>query len=82
VPPLREYVTPGRDAVLVPAGDHEALAAALLALADAPEHRARIAAAGVALVREHYRLEALTKRLVKTYRGLVGHPQAPHPGAP
>ena len=82
VPPLREYVTPGHDAVLVPAGDHEALAAALLALADAPEHRARFAAAGLAHVREHFRLETLTKRLVKTYRGLVGHAPAPHPAAP
>ena len=78
VPPLREYVTPGRDAVLVPSGDHEALAAALLALADAPEYRARIAAAGIARVREHFRLESLTKRLVKTYRGLAGHAPAPH----
>jgi len=72
VPPLREYVTPGRDAVLVPSGDHEALAAALLALADAPEYRARIAAAGLAHVREYFGLEALTTRLVNTYRGLAG----------
>ena len=72
VPPLREYVTPGRDAVLVPSGDHEALAAALLALADAPEYRARIAAAGLAHVREHFHLETLTERLARTYQGLAG----------
>ena len=81
VPPLREYVNPGRDSVLVPAGDHEALAAALLALADAPEHRARIAAAGLAHLREHFRLETLTKRLVKTYRGIAGQASAPQAAA-
>lgn len=75
--PLREYVSPGRDAILVPPDDHEALAAALLALADDPEQRRRLAAAGTATVRDRFRVEALAKRLAKTLRGLVGPDAAP-----
>jgi glycosyltransferase involved in cell wall biosynthesis len=72
VEPIREYVTPGLDGVLVSSGDHEAFAAALLALGDAPEHRQRLSAAAEATVRERFAVKGLARRLAKTYRVLLG----------
>jgi len=45
-PAARELLTDGADALLVPPGDAEALAAALATLADAPARRAAVGAAG------------------------------------
>jgi glycosyltransferase involved in cell wall biosynthesis len=45
LPVLREFLTPGEDCLMVPAGDAAALAGALVAAASGPE-RARLAAAG------------------------------------
>jgi hypothetical protein len=76
--PIREYVTPGHDALVVPADDHEALAAALLALTDAPDHRARLAERGAATARERFSLERAAQRTVAIYRTIAG----PDPDAP
>jgi glycosyltransferase-like protein len=45
LPVLREFLTPGEDCLMVPAGDAAALAGALVAAASGPD-RARLAAAG------------------------------------
>jgi len=50
-PAARELLTDGRDAVLVPPGDGAALAEALAALADDPDRRAVLGAAGHATYR-------------------------------
>jgi len=71
VEPIREYVTPGLDGVLVSSGDHEMFAAALLALGDAPEHRQQLSAAAEATVRERFAVKGLARRLAKTYRVLL-----------
>ena len=74
VEPIREYVTPGVDGVLVPSGDHEVFAVALLALGDAPEQRQQLSAAAEATVRERFDVAELALRLVATYRELLGGP--------
>lgn len=74
VEPIREYVTPGVDGVLVPSGDHEVFAVALLALGDAPERRQQLSAAAEATVRERFDVAELALRLVATYRELLGGP--------
>jgi hypothetical protein len=81
--PIRECVTPGHDAILVAADDHEALAAALLALADAPDHRARLAERGAATARERYGLDLAARRTVEIYRATAGGaPGVRHAPAP
>ena len=52
-PAARELLTDGRDALLVPAGDPAALAAAVRRLAGDPAERARIASAGRATYEAH-----------------------------
>jgi glycosyltransferase involved in cell wall biosynthesis len=79
VEPIREYVTPGHDGVLVPPGDHEAFAAALLALGDAPEHRHRLSAAAGATARKQFAVNGLARRLAKTYRVLLGRSETKQP---
>jgi glycosyltransferase involved in cell wall biosynthesis len=74
VEPIRNYVTPGVDGVLVASGDHEMFAVALLALGDAPEQRQQLSAAAEATVRERFDVAELALRLVATYRELLGGP--------
>jgi len=49
LPVFREYLTPGRDAMMVPSGDAAALSAAIAAVLDDPGLAARLAAAGRAV---------------------------------
>jgi glycosyltransferase-like protein len=49
LPVFREYLRPGRDALLVPAGDAPALAAALAAVLDQPRLAARLRTAALAV---------------------------------
>jgi glycosyltransferase-like protein len=53
LPVFREYLQPGRDALLVPVGDAPALAAAIAAVLDDPALAARLRAAGLAVSRRY-----------------------------
>ena len=64
---VREIVTPGSDGLLVPPGDHEALAVALLALADDRDLRLRLARNGMRTARERYDVRAMTRRIEGAY---------------
>lgn len=66
-PAARELLEPGRDAVLVPAGDAEALAAAIRTLAEDAGERARLGAAG----RAAYEARASLPVLAGLWRALL-----------
>lgn len=68
---VREIVEPGLTALLIPPGDHEALAAALLALHDDPEQRERIALAGAEAARARFDMRNTTRRVEAIYRDAV-----------
>ncbi len=68
---VREIVEPGVTALLVPPGDHEALATALLALHDDPETRERIARAGAEAARDRFDARQMTRRVESIYRDAV-----------
>lgn len=68
---VREIVEPGVTALLVPPGDHEALATALLALHDDPVTRDRIASAGAEAARARFDARQMTLRVESIYRDAV-----------
>jgi glycosyltransferase-like protein len=63
LPVFREYLEPGRDALLVPVGDVDALAAALLAVLTDDPLRASLTAAGHALVQRFTWAESARRHL-------------------
>ena len=65
---LCHLVAPGTDGLQVPGGDHAAMAAALIRLADEPALRRALAAAGRAKVAAHYTWQAVTARLESIYQ--------------
>ena len=67
-PAARELLADGRDALLVPAGDAEALAEALRRLAADPALRARLGAGG----RSTYEVRASLPVLAGHWRSLLG----------
>jgi glycosyltransferase involved in cell wall biosynthesis len=64
---VREVATPGETAVLVPPGDDEALAAALLALHDDPARCERIGQAAAAVAGERFDMRKTARRVEKIY---------------
>lgn len=69
---LRETVAPGESGWLVPAGDGEALADALVAAIDTgPERRAAMGAAGRARVLNLYAVETMTEATLDAYRRVL-----------
>ena len=70
VPGTRDIARNGVNAILVPAGDAQALAAALKTLANDPARRRAFAAAGRALVAEGFSEEAVSAATVALYRAL------------
>ncbi len=68
---VREIVTPGADGLLVPPGDHEALAVALLALYDDREMRWRLARAGERTARERFDAAVMTRRVEALYAEIL-----------
>ena len=65
---VREVVEPGLNALLVPAGDHEALAVALLMLHDDPAVQRSLAAAAETAVRERFDAVRTARRVEAIYR--------------
>ncbi|HXH89337.1 MAG TPA: glycosyltransferase family 4 protein [Gaiellaceae bacterium] len=70
-----DVVREGVDGFLVPAGDTEALAARLARLAEDPELRARMGAAGRESVPERYAVERLVGDVDELYRSLLLSPR-------
>jgi glycosyltransferase involved in cell wall biosynthesis len=63
LPVFREYLVPGRDALLAPVGDIDALADALLAVLTDDELRGSLAAAGQELVQRFTWAESARRHL-------------------
>jgi len=68
---VREIATPGTDALLVPPGEPEQLSVALLALADDPALRERLAEAGAATARTRFDAVAMTRTVEAIYREIL-----------
>ena len=67
---IAEIATPGRDALVFPTGDHEALAAALLFLCDRPERRAALADEGERTARARFDVTTMVRKIEALYRDL------------
>lgn len=68
---LREFMTPGKHLITVPAADPEALAEALLLLADDPNGRHRLAQDGHAHFCRHFTPEQVGARVIDIIREFV-----------
>ena len=68
----REIVTHDSDGLLVPRGDHEALAVALLTLHDHPERRAQLAAAAEWTASVRFDATLMARQMEALYRSLLG----------
>ena len=76
IPVFREYITDGRDAILVSPGDAGALAAAMLRVAGDANLRARLGAAGPALA-GRFTWEACAREHLALYREVLGSMSRP-----
>lgn len=65
---LPDLVTPEETGLMTPPGDAPALAAAVQRLAEEPETRARLGAAGLARIHDRHTEAAMTARLAAVYR--------------
>ena len=73
-----EIVADGQTGLLVEAGDHAGVAAALSELLDDPVRRARLGKEGLARARAEFSVARMTRRTVDVYRdALAEKPQAP-----
>jgi glycosyltransferase involved in cell wall biosynthesis len=70
-PLVGEIVTHADNALLSPRGDHEALAVALLALADDPHRRAALGSAAARLARERHDAARMAAEVLALYRDLL-----------
>jgi glycosyltransferase involved in cell wall biosynthesis len=68
----REVITPGEDGLLVPPGDVEALAGAMVALADDPALRARMGASARRTAEERFGIEPNAARVRSIYAAVLG----------
>ena len=68
---VREVVTAGLNGLLVPPGDPEILATALLALQHDPGRRSRMAAEGLVTVREHFDAAQVARRVEAIYEAVL-----------
>jgi glycosyltransferase involved in cell wall biosynthesis len=71
VPGNRDLADAGTEAILVPAGDGDAVAAAIQQLADDPPLRARMGEAASAIARRTFTPEALAEDVLAVYRNLA-----------
>lgn len=67
-----EMVKDGESGLLVPAGDVEALAAAMLRILEDADLRARLGREGRRLAEENYRAESVARRTYEVYRRMTG----------
>jgi glycosyltransferase involved in cell wall biosynthesis len=72
-----EIIQDGVNGVLVPPGESEPLAAALLDLCRQPEKLSRLGYQAGVTVREHYSQETMLRRLAALYLELCGKDQGP-----
>lgn len=74
---IPEIVDDGRDGLLVPPGDGDALAAALVSLLEDPARRARMAGAGREKIRQRFAFADMVRAYENVYRELLAeHPRA------
>ena len=79
----RDLLRDGHTALVVPVGDHRALAASVVRLADDPDLRLRLGHAGHELVLQTCTTDRQSAQTVQLYRDLVEPPEAlPQPGLP
>ena len=71
LPPVREVVDNGGNALLVPPGDSDAMAAAIASLAEDPVRRSRFAKRGVEIFRSRFSLERSVDETAAMYRCAV-----------
>jgi glycosyltransferase involved in cell wall biosynthesis len=71
IPPIRETVTAGECARLVPPGSSRELGAAISALLADPCERTRLGFNGVVRFREHYDLDNIAARMASLYRDVA-----------
>lgn len=69
---VAEMVKDGESGLLVPAGDVEALAAAMLRILEDADLRARLGREGRRLAEENYRAERVARRTYEVYRRMTG----------
>jgi glycosyltransferase involved in cell wall biosynthesis len=74
---LMDVLTPGRDALIVPRRDSQALAGRIVELIDAPDRRAELAAHARETAR-HYDIDAFVKKMERLYAILHRHSRATH----
>ncbi|MHB8669289.1 MAG: glycosyltransferase family 4 protein [Acidimicrobiales bacterium] len=79
LPGYRNVARPGRDAVLVPPGDPEALAATLESVLSDRRLADRLSSAGECRAAE-YSMDSLAERYIELYRGAVEGPGSRTPG--
>lgn len=83
LPVFREYLRPGRDALLVPVDDAPALAGALAAVLDDPQLAVRLSSAGLAVCdRFSWPGSAAEHEAVYASLAVPGPPRVPHPSPP
>jgi glycosyltransferase involved in cell wall biosynthesis len=79
MPGCRELVRDGQEGLLVPPGDAEAAAHAIVKLAADPALRARLGAAAHARFRERFTEDAVKEAVARLYRSMLGEASAPRP---
>lgn len=71
-----EVITPGVDGILVPPGNVDEMAAAILQLSEDPALRASLAKNAHAKVRTHYSIGHIASKVERLYHELLPRPQA------
>jgi glycosyltransferase involved in cell wall biosynthesis len=68
LPSFREFLVPGKNAILVPPGCASAFAEAIVRLLDDEPLRGRMAAANLELFEQRFQLDAVAQQTERVYR--------------